>query len=118
MTLRERISNNATRCQLNKQSLDIPAINHIVLGKFTIVNFAFILPPLPPQQTRSVFTIVKWEKPVTLENVFTVVRDRSFFMCVCVGEKNHGVGQAYFLEKRGEPKENSTMIGGGSLCVL
>ena len=56
VTLRERISNNATRCQLNKQSLDIPAINHIVLGKFT---FAFILPPLPPQQTRSVFTIVK-----------------------------------------------------------
>ena len=35
-----------------------------------------------------------------------------------MGEKNHGVGQAYFLEKRGEPKENSTMIGGGSLCVL
>ena len=56
MILRERISNNATRCQLNKQSLDISAINHIVLGKFTIVNFAFILPPLPPQQTRSVFT--------------------------------------------------------------
>ena len=73
MTLRERISNNATRCQLNKQSLDISAINHIVSGKFTIVNFAFILPPLPPQQTRSVFTIVKWEKPVKLENVFTVV---------------------------------------------
>ena len=51
----------------------ISAINHIVLGKFTIVNSAFILPPLLPQQTRSVFTIVKWEKPVTLENVFTVV---------------------------------------------
>ena len=33
----------------------------------------FILPPLPPQQTRSVFTTVNWEKPVTLENVFTVV---------------------------------------------
>ena len=59
VTLTERISNNATRCQLNKQSLDISAINHIVLGTFTIVNFAFILPPLPPQQTRSVFTIVK-----------------------------------------------------------
>ena len=36
-----------------------------------------------------------------------------------VGGKNHGVGQAYFfLEKRGGPKENFTMIGGGSLCVL
>ena len=35
------------------------------------------------------------------------------------GVKNHWVGQAYFfLEKRGGPKENFTMIGGGSLCVL
>ena len=38
------------------------------------------------------------------------------------GGGNHGlglVGQAYFfLEKRGGPKENFTMIGGGSLCVL
>ena len=34
------------------------------------------------------------------------------------GGKNHGVGQAYFfLEKRGGPKENFTMIGGGSLMV-
>ena len=24
----------------------------------------------------------------------------------------------FFLEKRGGPKENFTMIGGGSLCVL
>ena len=62
MTLSECISNNATRCQLNKQSLDISAIVHIVLGKFTMVNFAFILPPLPSQQTRSVFTIVKMRK--------------------------------------------------------
>ena len=37
-----------------------------------------------------------------------------------VGGKNRGVGQAYlfFLEKRGGPKENFMMIGGGSLCVL
>ena len=41
------------------------------------------------------------------------LRDRSLFMCACVGGKNHGVGQAYFLEKRGGPKENFTMIGGG-----
>ena len=41
MTLRERISNNATRCQLNKQSLDMSAKNHIVLGKFTIVKICF-----------------------------------------------------------------------------
>ena len=35
------------------------------------------------------------------------------------GGGNHGVGQAYFfLGKRGGPKENFTMIGGGSLCVL
>ena len=32
---------------------------------------------------------------------------------------NHGVGQAFFFkEKRGGPKENLTMTGGGSLCVL
>ena len=42
------------------------------------------------------------------------VRDRSLFMW----GGNHGVGQAYFfLEKKGGPKENFTMIGGGSLCV-
>ena len=36
-----------------------------------------------------------------------------------MGGKNHGVGQAnFFLEKRGGPKENFTMIWGGSLCVL
>ena len=34
------------------------------------------------------------------------------------GGGNHGLGQAYFfLEKRGGPKENFTMIGGGSLMV-
>ena len=32
-------------------------------GTPCVVNFAFILLPLPPRQTRSVFTIVKWEKP-------------------------------------------------------
>ena len=36
------------------------------------------------------------------------------------GGKNHGVSQAYFffLEKRGGPKENFTMVGSGSLCVF
>ena len=35
------------------------------------------------------------------------------------GKSWGGVGQAYFfLEKRGGPKENFTIIGGGSLCVL
>ena len=35
------------------------------------------------------------------------------------GGGDHGVGQAYvFLEKRGGPKENFMMIGGGLLCVL
>ena len=35
------------------------------------------------------------------------------------GRDNHGVGQAYyFLEKWGGPKENFTMFGGGSFCVL
>ena len=53
-----------------------------------------------------------------------IVRDRSLFMWGVGGGGggNHGlglVGQAYFfLEKRGGPKENFTMIGGGSLCVL
>ena len=35
------------------------------------------------------------------------------------GGGEHGVGQTYFfLEKRGGPKENFMMVGGGSLCVL
>ena len=34
------------------------------------------------------------------------------------GEKSWGGPGLFFLEKRGGPKENFTMIGGGSLCVL
>ena len=34
------------------------------------------------------------------------------------GEKSGGGPGLFFLEKRGGPKENFTMIGGGSLCVL
>ena len=34
------------------------------------------------------------------------------------GEKSRGGPGLFFLEKRGGPKENFTMIGGGSLCVL
>ena len=29
-----------------------------------------------------------------------------------------GWARLIFLEKRGEPKENFTIVGGGSLCVL
>ena len=45
-----------TRCYLNKQSLDKRAINHAFSDGFTIVNFAFILPPLLTKQTRLAFT--------------------------------------------------------------
>ena len=34
------------------------------------------------------------------------------------GGKSWGGPGLFFLEKRGGPKENFTMIGGGSLCVL
>ena len=34
------------------------------------------------------------------------------------GGKIIGWARPNFLEKRGGPKENFTMIGGGSLCVL
>ena len=36
------------------------------------------------------------------------------------GGGDHGWARPifFFLEKRGGPKENFTMIGGGSLCVL
>ena len=47
-------------------------------------------------------------------------------MCVYVGggrgggqgEKSWGRPGLLVLEKRGGPKENFTMVGGGSLCVL
>ena len=29
-----------------------------------------------------------------------------------------GLARLTFLEKRGAPKENFTMVGGGSFCVL
>ena len=45
------------------------------------------------------------------------IRDRSLFMWGGGGESLGGPG-LFFLEKRGGPKENFTMIGGGSLCVL
>ena len=35
-----------------------------------------------------------------------------------VGKKSWGGPGLFVLEKRGGPKENFTMIGGGSLCVL
>ena len=37
---------------------------------------------------------------------------------ICVGGKIMGWARPIFLEKRGGPKENFTMVGGGSLCVL
>ena len=45
-------------------------------------------------------------------------------VCVCVWGGGGGGGKSwsgpglFFLEKRGGPKENFVMIGGGSLCVL
>ena len=59
--------------QLKKQGLDKLLINKRNSGWFTIVNLAFILPPLPTQQTRRAFTIVKWEKLVTLKKTETMV---------------------------------------------
>ena len=49
-----------------------------------------------------------------------LVRDRSLFIWGegGWGEKSWGGPGLFFLEKRGGPKENFTMIGGGSLCVL
>ena len=35
-----------------------------------------------------------------------------------VGGKSWGGPGLFFLVKRGGPKENFTMIGGGSVCVL
>ena len=47
------------------------------------------------------------------------LRDRSLFMCGGGGGGKSWGGPGLFnLEKRGGPKENFTMIGGGSLCVL
>ena len=59
--------------ELKKQSLDKLLINKRNSGRFTIVNLAFILRPLPMQQTRQAFTIVKWEKLVTLKKTETMV---------------------------------------------
>ena len=46
------------------------------------------------------------------------IRDQSLFMWRGGGEKSWGGPGLFLLEKRGGPKENFTMIGGGSLCVL
>ena len=48
-----------TSCHLNKQSLDKRMINHAFSGRFTTVNFTFILPPLLSRQTKCTFTMVK-----------------------------------------------------------
>ena len=39
----------------------------------------------------------------------------SHYLC---GGKNHGVGQAYFLQKRGGPKETFTMVDQSRLLRL
>ena len=49
------------------------AINHAFSDGCIIATFAFILLPLLTQQTRLTFTMVKWEKLVTLKNPFTTV---------------------------------------------
>ena len=50
--------------------------------------------------------------------IFKTLRDRSLFMCGGGGKKSWGGPGLFNLEKRDGPKENFTMIGGGSLCVL
>lgn len=62
-----------TRCHLSKQGLDKPLINHAFSDCFAIINFGFILLLLLMQQIRLLFTMVKWEKLVTLKNPFTIV---------------------------------------------
>ncbi|KAL9978718.1 hypothetical protein ACROYT_G016268 [Oculina patagonica] len=46
------MSNDKTSCRLKQQSSDKHAINHIISGSLTTVNFAFILPPLPTRHTK------------------------------------------------------------------
>ena len=59
----------------------------------------------------------KQKKPGT-QTFKIILRDRSLFMWGGGGEKSWGGPGLFLLEKRGGPKENFTMIGGGSLCVL
>jgi len=56
-----------TRCHLNKQSLDKPLINHAFSDGFAILLLLLM------QQTRLAFTMIKWEKLVTLKNPFIIV---------------------------------------------
>ena len=42
-----------------KTRLDKLLINELDSGRFTLVNLAFILPPLPTRQTRRAFTIIR-----------------------------------------------------------
>ena len=42
-----------------KKRLDKLLINELDSGRFTLVNLAFILPPLPTRQTRRAFTIIR-----------------------------------------------------------
>ena len=51
----ECFSKFMTRFHLNKKNKR--AINHAFSDGFTVVNFAFILPPLLLQQTRLAFTL-------------------------------------------------------------
>ena len=46
------------------------------------------------------------------------LKDRSLFMWGGGGGGIMGWARSTFLEKRGGPKENFTMVAGGSLCVL
>ena len=50
--------------------------------------------------------------------LIVLLRDRSLFMWWGgEGKKSWGGPGLFFLEQRGGPKENFTMIGGGSLCA-
>ena len=53
----------------------------------------------------------------TCQAVTRLLRDRSLFSGGWGGGRNHGGGPGpIFSKTRGGPKENFTMIGGGSLC--
>ena len=50
---------SAKKKSKKKKRLDKLLINELDSGRFTLVNLAFILPPLPTRQTSRAFTIIK-----------------------------------------------------------
>ena len=60
-------------CYRDTQSLDKRVINHAFSGRFTMVNFSFILPRLLSRHTPITFTMVKRKSSVTLQIDVTMV---------------------------------------------